>query len=610
MPTPAQIVASPPARPLLVFDGDCHFCRGWIARWRETTGDAVDYASLQEQAARFPEIARSEFEREVKLIEPGGRVTGGADAVFRTLALGRGAGGRTLRWGYEHLPLAQPLLDLGYAFVARHRTFASTMTRLLWGDDLTRPTYHTARRWFLRALACIYFCAFLSLGKQVDGLIGQQGILPATTFFAAAREHLGPTGIFFVPSLCWWFPGDAFLHFLSWGGAALSVLLLLDFAPALCLALLWVFYLSLSVAGQTFLSFQWDTLLLETGFLSIFLAPLTIRPARGPVSEGGLFLLRWLLFRLMLMSGLVKLTGGDSCWLDLTALHYHYETQPLPTWIGWYAHQAPAWFSSVSILFLYAAELVAPFLIFGPRRVRAAGCALLVLLQILIAATGNYGFFNFLALALCLLLVDDRQWPRRLRLAASAGRTWPRFIVVSAVAVYVLFGVLMLWSSLAPGARWPAPLVAIYKRIEPFRTVNSYGLFRVMTRTRPEIVIEGSADGETWRDYGFRWKPGDVSRAPSFVAPYMPRLDWQMWFAALGDYQENDWYLPFAQGVLRGSPAVLGLLGDNPFPAAPPRYVRAQLYEYHFTSADERRRTGAWWRRELRGPYAPAVSRR
>lgn len=594
----------------MVFDGDCHFCRGWIARWRESTGDAVDYAPFQEKAAQFPEIPRSEFEREVKLVEPGGRVTGGADAVFRTLALGQGWTGRALRWSYQHLPLAEPVVDFGYAFVARHRTFASAMTRLLWGEDLTRPTYGTARRWFLRALALIYLCAFLSLGSQVDGLVGKGGILPAADFFAAAREHLGPFGIFSVPSLGWWLPGDAFLHFLCWGGAALSGLLLLEVAPAVCLALLWVFYLSLCVAGQTFLSFQWDTLLLETGFLSIFLAPLTLRRSRGTAPGAGLFLLRWLLFRLMLMSGVVKLTSGDSCWLDLTALHYHYETQPLPTWIAWHAHQAPSWFSTVSILFLYAAELVAPFLIFGPRRLRTVGCVVLALLQILIAATGNYGFFNFLTLALCLLLLDDTQWPRRLVVKATAGRTWPRWVMAPVGAVFVVFGSLMLWSSFSPSAAWPAPLAAIYERIEPFRTVNSYGLFRVMTRTRPEIVIEGSADGQTWREYGFRWKPGDVSRAPHFVAPHMPRLDWQMWFAALGGYQDNDWYLRFTERVLRGSPEVLNLLAENPFPAAPPRYVRAQLYEYHFTSRDERRRTGAWWRRELQGPYAPAVSLR
>ena len=613
VPTPAKIVAHPPPRPLLVFDGDCHFCRGWIARWRERTGDLVDYAPLQERAAAFPEAARAEFEREVKLIEPNGRMTGGAEAVFRTLALGRGAGGRALLWAYQRVPLVEPVADAGYAFVARHRTFASTMTRLLWGNDLTRPAYHTAQRWFLRTLALIYLCAFLSLGNQVDGLIGQDGILPARDFFAAAHERLGPWGVLSVPSLCWWNASDASLHFLCAGGVVLAALLLMDVAPALCLALLWVFYLSLCAAGQAFLSFQWDTLLLETGFLSIFLAPLTLHPFRRKprfVSGGGSFLLRWLLFGLMLMSGVVKLTSGDSCWLDFTALHYHYETQPLPTWIGWYAHQAPAWFERVSMGFAYFAELIAPFLIFGPRRVRALGCAALVLFQILIAATGNYGFFNLLTLALCLLLVDDAQWPRRCVVDGTPGRRWPRWIVAPVAAVFVGFGALLIWSSFTRNARWPAPVMDVYERLEPFRTVNSYGLFRVMTRTRPEIVIEGSNDGENWRAYEFRWKPGDVQRAPRFVAPYMPRLDWQMWFAALGDYQENVWFMRLAERLLRGTPAVLALLADNPFPGAPPKYLRAQLYEYHFTSLAERRRTGAWWGRELQGAYSPAVSLR
>ncbi len=612
MPNPAEKVARPPPKPLLVFDGDCHFCRGWIARWRESTGDRVDYAPLQETAAAFPEAARAEFEHEIKLIEPNGRMTGGAEAVFRTLAHG-GATGRALLWGYQTVPGAGPVADAGYAFVARNRTLASRMTRLLWGDDLTRPTYETARRWFLRAVALIYLVAFLSLGRQVDGLIGKEGILPARDFFAAAHERLGPWGVLSVPSVCWWNSTDACLHFLCGGGVVLAALLLINLAPAVCLALLWVFYLSLTVAGQTFLSFQWDTLLLETGFLSIFLAPLTLHPLsrrRGPVSGGGLFLLRWLLFGLMLMSGAVKLTSGDSCWLDFTALHYHYETQPLPTWLGWYAHQAPAWFQTVSIAFVYFAELIAPFFIFGPHRVRALGCAVLVLLQILIAATGNYGFFNLLTIALCLTLIDDAQWPRRLVVAPTPGRRWPRWMIAPVLAVFIAFGSLLIWSSFAPRASWPVPLMSIYERIGPLRTVNSYGLFRVMTRTRPEIVIEGSNDGEKWRAYEFAWKPGDVQRAPRFVAPYMPRLDWQMWFAALGSYQDNDWFMPLAERLLRGSPPVLALLADNPFPGAPPKYLRAQLYEYRFTSLAERRSVGAWWRRELQGAYAPTVSLR
>lgn len=606
MPTPAQTVAHLPPKPLLVFDGDCHFCRGWIARWRQSTGDRVDYAPLQEMAAAFPEIPRAEFEREVKLIEPGGRVTGGADAVFRALALGGGTAGRALLWGYRRIPLAQATADAGYAFVARNRTLASAITRLLWGDDLTRPTYHTARRWFLRALAFIYLCAFLSLWNQVDGLIGSDGILPARDFFAAAHARFGSFAS--TPSLCWWGSSDAALHLLCGGGAVLAALVMAEVAPALCLALLWIFYLSLCVAGQTFFSFQWDTLLLETGFLSIFLAPLALRGARGPVSGGGLFLLRWLLFRLMLMSGLGKLTGGDSCWLDFTALHWHYETQPLPTWVGWHAHQAPGWFQAGSVGFLYFAELAAPFLLFGPRRVRTLGCAVLVLLHVLIAVTGNYGFFNLLAAALCLLLLDDAQWPRRLAVTGADGPRWPRWIIGPVAAVFVGFGLLLLWSSFTPAASWPEPLAAAYARIQPFRTLNAYGLFRVLTRTRPEIVVEGSVDGETWHAYGFRWKPGEVQRAPRFVAPHMPRLDWQMWFAALGDHRENDWFLRFTERLLRGSPPVLALLADNPFPNSPPKYVRAQLYEYRFTSREERRRTGAWWRRELLGPYAPRVS--
>ena len=455
---------------------------------------------------------------------------------------------------------------------------------------------------------------------QVDALIGTYGILPFAPLLAAVRGQTSAFhGFLDLPSLAWIIGGsDGALHFLCDGGMILALLLVAGVAPALCLFLLWAFYLSLCAAGQVFMGYQWDALLLETGFLSIFLAPLRWwtgpLAATPPVSRVGLFLLRWLLFRLMLMSGIVKLTSGDATWYGLTALRYHYETQPLPTWIGWWMHQAPDWWQTMSAGFVFVAELAAPFLVWGPRRVRLAGFSILVALQILISLTGNYSFFNALTAVLCLLLVDDRQWPRWLvttPAAFSLAREprWWGWLRLPVLLVYAVFGAMLLRQTFSPEPLQPTLLQGIYFRtIYPFRSLNHYGLFASMTTERPEIVVEGSRDGEHWRAYTFRWQAGDLQRAPGFTGPHLPRLDWQMWFAALDREDALPWFEPFLLRLLQGSPAVVGLLEDNPFPDAPPRYVRALLYDYHFTDPAERRRTGAWWRRELRGGYFPAVS--
>ena len=603
-------------KPLMVYDGDCHFCCRWITRWQETTLDRVDYAPSQEVASDFPEIPREQFDQEVKLIDPDGRISGGAEAVFRSLNHAARPGLLVLLawWLYRKMPGFALVTEWGYHQVAQHRMIASAATRWFWGNDVTRPTYRTAQRWFLRVLGAIYFLAFLSLRVQIDGLVGEHGILPFAPFLDLIRRAYGASrGFPALPTLCWFIGGgDGALHFLCDGGMALAVLLVAGIAPALCLFLLWAFYLSLFTAGQMFLGFQWDILLLETGFLSIFLAPLQLWPRRGRPSSPaplGIFALRWLLFRLMLMSGVVKLTSGDTAWLGLSALRYHYETQPLPTWVGWYAHQAPPWFQAVSAVFLFTVELVVPFFVFGPRRVRLVGFVLLVLLQVLIAATGNYGFFNLLTAALCLLLLDDKQWPARLRVAPPVGQPpagwrWPKWVLIPVTAVFVFFGSLLLWNEVFPP--W---LPQAYTAVAPFCTINSYGLFRVMTRERPELILEGSRDGEHWLPYAFRWKPGDPARRPRFVAPYMPRLDWQMWFAALGEFQQNrPLILGLCQRILEGSAPVLGLLGSNPFPDTPPHYLRVTLYDYHFTDFPARRQTGVWWRREERGAYCPVLT--
>jgi hypothetical protein len=470
------------------------------------------------------------------------------------------------------------------------------------------------RRLFLRALAAVYLVAFVSLAVQVDGLIGSGGILPAAELLADVAATTGAERYWLLPTLAWLADGDAFLRFLCWGGAALAVVLFLDVAPVPVLVLLWACYLSLVQAGQVFLGYQWDALLLEAGLLAVFLAPLRLRPRPpsldAPPAPLAVWLLRWLLFRLMFGSGVVKLLSGDAAWRSLAALTVHYETQPLPTWTSWYAHQLPGWFHQFSCVLMFGVELIVPFLVLCPRRARLLAFWPLVGFQALIAASGNYAFFNLLTAALCIPLLDDAALPARLRAepapeGAVASRPWPRFVLWPAAAVLLTASGAHLLMTFR--VRPPAPLLLPAQLVAPFASVNSYGLFAVMTTSRPEIVVEGSDDGVAWKAYSFRWKPGDVRRAPSFVAPHQPRLDWQMWFAALSSCQSNPWFVRFLLRLHEGSPPVLALLAEDPFLGRPPRYLRATRYDYRFTDAAARRRDGAWWRRDESGPYCPAL---
>src|SRR2546422_4219441 len=344
-------VANPPPKPLMIWDGECHFCRRWIERWREITAGEVEYAPFQEVAERFPEIPREQFQRSVVYIDKTGQVFVAAEAVYQSLRCRRSQ--KWLWWSYRHIPGFAAISEFGYRLIARHRGFASAITRLLWGENVRPPTYFWAQRWFLRALGLVYLIAFVSLWIQIDGLVGANGILPISDHLSLARGAVGFKAVWILPTLCWINSSNTFLHFLCGGGVLLSLLLIFRIAPAISLGALFVFYLSLSIAGQAFLSFQWDILLLETGFLAIFLAPWQLWPRElllwprsaipdttSLVSHASLFLLKVLLFKLMLMSGVVKLTSGDDSWglvnhslhwRLLTALDYHYWSQPLPT---------------------------------------------------------------------------------------------------------------------------------------------------------------------------------------------------------------------------------------------------------------------------------------
>ncbi len=433
------------------------------------------------------------------------------------------------------------------------------------------------RALFLRCLGVVYCVAFLSLGLQVKGLIGRSGILPAADFLQAVAQSYGPERFLLLPTLAWLDAGDAALMGMCLAGAILGVVA--GVAPLRwpVFFALWLLYLSLSNIGRDFLMFQWDALLLEAGFLAIWWA------ATSEPQAAVTWLFRLLIGRLMFLSGLVKLTSGDDAWSGLTALQYHFETQPLPTPLAWYAHHLPPLALKASTVAMFGVELVLPLLILAPRPFRFAAAAGFAGLQVVILATGNYTFFNLLTLALCLTLLDDGVFGKPVEPSSS---------------LRVL--------SFAPAAILAVSLfVPSFGRFQLF---NSYGLFAVMTVTRPEIVVEGSRDGEQWVAYEFRHKPGDVRRPPSVVAPHQPRLDWQMWFAALGTVRQNRWFVSFLERLLEGSPEVLSLLRTNPFPEAPPRYVRARLYEYKFT--DRATARGDWWRREFKGEYCPAISLR
>ena len=580
--------------PLLIFDGDCTFCRTWIGYWKQLTGDAIAYAPYQEAAARFPEVPREDFQRAVQLILPGGVRFSAAEAVFRSLADVPVYAWPL--WAYERIPGFRLVAEWTYGQIAAHRSFAYAATVLLWGKHPEPATHEATVRWFMRSLGLIYLVAFLSLAVQITGLIGARGILPVERFLSAVRENYGASAWLRVPTLFLFGATDTTLRLACVVGAIASLAIIAGYLRRFALATAFVLYLSLVHAGQSFLSFQWDFLLLESGFLAIFLRPALAR----------VWLFRWLLFRLMLLSGAAKLLSHDANWRNLTALRYHYETQPLPTIFAWYCHRLPLTFQKFSCGFMFFVELVVPFLFFAPRRVRFFAAAMTIILQALIFLTGNYTFFNLLAMALCLLLLDDAAFQHR---PAVYRRGATKVAVSIGLSAFILcasgFQLIETFSGSIPD-----PAAVLLSDIAPFGIVNTYGLFAVMTTSRPEIIVEGSNDGQTWREYGFRYKPGDLRRAPVWVQPYQPRLDWQMWFAALGNYRADPWFVNFAVRLLEGSPDVLALMGRNPFPSGPPRYVRARLYEYRFTTAAERDATGNWWARELKGEYLPAVSLR
>lgn len=468
-------------------------------------------------------------------------------------------------------------------------------------------------RWlFLRGVALCHLLAFLSLAPQLEGLLGETGILPAAQYLDRVAREFGPERFHLVPTVFWLGASDQALVAAAGAGVLLSLLVLWGAWPRLGFFLLWALYLSISSVGRAFLAFQWDLLLLEATVVAILLSPAGLRPGLGagdPPRPFALWAGRLLLFKLMFLSGWAKYASHDPTWRDLSALTFHYQTQPLPTTLGWLAHQLPREVHQASALLMFGVQLLAPFLLFLPARGRRWAVPPLFLLQLLIAMTGSYGFFNLLAVVLMALALDDAtlqaSLPKTLRGLWKEHRLTPRRAPLrdAAAALWIGLQLALLFARFVGSEHLPGPVTSTMAELRPLRSLNPYGLFAVMTTDRREIIIEGSRDGQTWVPYVLPFQPGPLERAPVWAGPHMPRLDWQLWFAALGEARDNPWFPSLLLRLGEGVPAVRRLFLIDPFGDDPPTHLRAQLHRYRFTTAAERAAGAGWWAREPLGLY-------
>ena len=518
-------------------------------------------------------------------------------------------------------------------------------------------------RWlFLRALGLIYFSAFFSLIFQIRGLMGPTGILPAKEYLEAVSTQVGHGRFWYAPTILWLSSSSQTLMALCWVGTVASLLLVLNFWPRGMLLICFICFISFVSAASEFSGYQSDGMLLEAGFVAMFLAPPGFRSGLGKEHRpmrAAVFLLLWEWFRIYFESGIAKIASGDPEWRHFTAMDEYYQNGPLPTWIGWYVQHFPHWFHVATAFGTLALELVLAWMLFLPRRWRIILFFIVTPWQIGIILTANYTFLNYLVLVLGFLLLDDAflrrflpgRWRERFRFQSkpepAAAPETPAFDVQSilrpsapqpvdlstseapsarssleflprqfATLKLSLIAVMLTWLSYASAAQmiwmivpgFPLPSTPV-AALAPFRIADRYGLFAVMTRGRYEIEFQGSADGKNWTAYPFRYKPQDPAKPPGIYAPYQPRFDWNLWFASLGGWRANPLVARTEERLLEGSSDVLALFALNPFAAAPPRQVRAVLWQYWFTTPGEKRVQGLWWRRELLGLYAPTLER-
>ena len=497
---------------------------------------------------------------------------------------------------------------------------------------------HLWPRWiFLRALSLIYLSAFYSLLFQIKGLIGPDGILPATDYLQAVNASMHGQRFWFAPSLFWFGASNHALMVVCWAGVCASLLALFNIWPRVSLAACLILFLSFVSVAQDFSGYQSDGMLLEAGFIALFFAPRGFRPGFGsqhPPSRASLFLLQWEWFRIYFESGVAKIASGDTSWRTLRAMDDYYQNGPLPTWIGWYVQQLPHWFHASATVYTLITETLIVWMLFLPRRWKIVCFCIVTPFETSIILTANYTFLNYLVLLLGILLLDDRtfEWllPKRIQsfftgttLTASVTETassespakskWLEKLVPVRRTVAGLCLGLVFYSTTAQLIWMFAPSLPISQApvrwLDPFRIANRYGLFAVMTHERYEIEFQGSADGKNWIAYPFRYKPQAIDRAPGIYAPYQPRFEWNLWFASLGSWREFRFVVWTEERLLKNDPDVLALFAKNPFREAAPKQVRAVIYQYWFTDIRTKRVTGNWWRRELLGDYAPGLER-
>ncbi|MGC8548214.1 MAG: lipase maturation factor family protein [Acidobacteriaceae bacterium] len=522
---------------------------------------------------------------------------------------------------------------------------ATTLFRGLFDPTFGDDNHHIARWLFLRALALIYFSAFYSLLFQIRGLIGPHGLLPAGQYLPRVAQAFGIFRFWYAPTLLWLSAGPHMLMGLCWAGLAASVLAVFNLWPRLNFLICFVCYLSFIGAAQAFASYQSDGMLLAAGFLVLFLAPRGLVPGWGlrstPIRAARLLLL-WEWFRIYFESGVVKLGSGDPTWRNFTAMYHYYQNGPLPTWIGWYIEHLPHWFQKATAGATLVMELGLIFLAFLPRRWRIACFCLVTLWQAGVILTANYAFLNYLVLALGILLLEDRTLlrfvPARWRKGFASPQAKPeiepqstpeetiqpeepetpatspprvrthlrtlRLSVVAFTLCWISYATTLpllqlFWSGV------PLPEQPVYA-LAPFRIANRYGLFAVMTPARYLIEFQGSDDGTHWKPYPYRYQPQKLHQPPGIYAPYQPRFDWNLWFASLGDWRQYPFVLNCEARLLLQSPSVLQLFAGNPFPNGP-KYVRTIVWQYWFSTPEEKRTQGLWWTRKPLGYYAPPL---
>ena len=498
-----------------------------------------------------------------------------------------------------------------------------------------RSSYWLTRFVILRLLGFTYLFAFLSAALQIVPLVGRDGLLPAHSYLARVADQIGSpwAGFLRLPSLFWIDVSDPAMLSLAWIGVALSFVVLCGYANAIIMVALWALYFSFVSIGQDWYGYGWEIQLLETGALAVFLCPLLdARPfPRRPPPFLAILLMRWLAFRIMLGAGLIKIRG-DACWRDLTCLVHHYETQPIPNPISRVYHFMPLWFHKGGALFNHVVELVAPWFVFGPRLARRVAGVLMLIFQAILISSGNLSFLNYLTIVPALATLDDdllrRVLPRWLTrraeraaaesapapspapgpasaLAAARARVPARLIPVAAYALVVAL------LSLNPMFNLLSARQVMNTSFDRLHLVNTYGAFGSVGDIRREIVFEGTRDDPPtaqteWKEYDFWCKPGTPTRRPCSIAPFQPRLDWQIWFAAMSRPERYPWTLHLVWKLLQNDARTLSLLGPNPFPDTPPLYIRAAFYRYEFAPPGEI--DGAWWRRTYLGEWLPPLS--